>query len=241
MDERVALVSGGSGGIGAAVCRALADDGRSVLVGYATNRDRAAEVAADCKGPAEPVALDVTDEDQIAAAVERATERGQLEVVVCAAGITDDDLLLRLTPDRWDDTHAVNLRGAYLTCRAALRPMLRARDGRIVTITSVVGLRGNPGQSAYAAAKAGLVGLTKALAREVASRGITVNAVAPGYVDTDMTADLSDEARAALVDQAPLGRPVEPDEVAAAVRFLASRQAGAITGAVLPVDGGAAM
>ena len=237
---RVALVTGGSGGIGAATCRALAAAGHTVLVGYGRDAEAAGKVAADA-GAAEPVHLDVTDPASVAATVARAGELGALGVVVNAAGIADDDLLLRLEADRFDRTLEINLRGAYLVTRAALRPMLRARFGRVVNIASVVGLRGNAGQSAYAASKSGLIGFSKSLAREVARKQITVNVVAPGFVATAMTRALAPDARQALIDQAPQARAVEVEEVAAAVTFLASEQAGAITGAVLPVDGGAAM
>jgi 3-oxoacyl-[acyl-carrier protein] reductase len=241
MTNRVAIVSGGSGGIGAATCRALAATGRTVLIGYGGNRDAAEKVAADLGGHGLSLHLDVSDEASVAAAIERAGELGQLDVVVNNAGIADDDLLLRLDPARFDRTIEINLRGAYLVSRAALRPMLRARGGRIINVASVVALRGNAGQTAYAAAKAGLIGFTKSLAREVARKQITVNVVAPGFVATAMTDALPDDARQALIDLAPSGRPVTADEVAAAIRFLASDEAGAITGAVLPVDGGAAI
>ncbi|MEX0835719.1 MAG: 3-oxoacyl-ACP reductase family protein [Nitriliruptor sp.] len=245
----IALVSGGSGGIGAAICRHLAAAGHTVLVGYGGNRDAAEKVAIDCASavphggevPAEAIHLDVTDEDSVTDAVARATELGTLAVVVNNAGVADDDLLVRLDPTRFDRTVEVNLRGAYLVSRAAMRPMMRARHGRIVNIASIVALRGNAGQTAYAASKAGLIGLTKSLAREVARKGITVNVVAPGFVATAMTDALPDAAREALLGLAPTGRAVTTDEVAAAVRFLTSDEAGAITGAVLPVDGGAAI
>jgi 3-oxoacyl-[acyl-carrier protein] reductase len=236
---RVAVVTGGSGGIGAATCRALAADGFHVLVGYGGNAAAAEQVVEDCEGSAEAVHIDVTDEDSVTAAIRRATEVGTLAVAVNNAGIADDDLLMRLDPARFDRTIEVNLRGAYLVSRAAMRPMLRARHGRIISVASVVALRGNAGQTAYAASKAGLIGFTRSLAREVARKGITANVVAPGFVATAMTDQLSDDAREALVGQAPTGRAVEPDEVAAAIRYLASDAAGSVTGTVLPVDGGA--
>ncbi|MEX0868607.1 MAG: 3-oxoacyl-ACP reductase FabG [Nitriliruptoraceae bacterium] len=237
----VAIVTGGSGGIGAATCRALAADGHQVLVGYGTNESAAEAVAADCGGGARAVPIDVADADSIQAAVDLAVDLGQLHIIVNNAGVTNDDLLLRLDPDRFDDTVTVNLRGAYLLSRAALRPMLRARGGRIVSVASIVALRGNAGQTAYAASKAGLIGFTKSLAREVARKNITANVVAPGYVATAMTDALDDAARDALRDLAPTGRAVEVDEVAAAIRFLTTDAARSITGAVLPVDGGAGM
>jgi 3-oxoacyl-[acyl-carrier protein] reductase len=239
--EPVAIVTGGSGGIGAAVCRHLAASGRTVLVGYGRSADAAEKVVASCDGAAEAVHLDVTDQGTITAAVARAAELGRLDTVVNNAGAADDDLLLRLDADRIDRTFEVNLRGAFMVSKAALRPMMRARHGRIVNVSSVVALRGNAGQTAYAASKAGLIGLTKSLAREVAKKGVTVNAVAPGFVATAMTDALPDAARDALLDLAPTGRAVTVDEVAAAVTFLADPGSGAITGAVLPVDGGAAM
>jgi len=239
MSERIAIVSGGSGGIGAATCLALAAGGYQVLVGYGGNEAKAAEVAEQAGGGAQAIHLDVTDEDSVTAAVARATELGTLGAVVNNAGVADDDLLLRLDAARFDRTIEVNLRGAYLLSRAALRPMLRARHGRIVSVSSVVALRGNPGQTAYAASKAGLIGFTKSLAREVARKNITANVVAPGFVETAMTDDLPDVARQALIDMAPTGRGATPDEVAATIAFLASDVAGSTTGAVIPVDGGA--
>lgn len=239
--DRIALVSGGSGGIGAAICRHLSGAGFTVLVGYRSGADAADAVVASCAGKAEAVHLDVADGDTITAAVARAGDLGRLSVLVNNGGIADDDLLLRLDADRIDQTLAVNLRGAMLLSREALRPMLRARHGRIISISSAVALRGNVGQTLYSASKAGLIGFTKSLAREVGRKGVTVNVVAPGLVETSMTADIGDDARQHLIDLAPIARPVTTDEVAAAVAFLAGDSAGAVTGTVLPVDGGAAI
>ncbi len=239
--DRVALVTGGSGGIGSAVCRHLAAAGHTVLVGHRTGADQAADVARDCDGKAEPIHVDVTDSASVEAAVARAGDLGTLAVVVNNAGVAIDDLVLRLDDERFARSLDVNLAGAHRVTRTALRPMLRARHGRIVNVSSIVALRGNAGQAAYAAAKAGLIGFTKSVAREVARKGVTVNVVAPGYVETAMTAELDDRAREHLAALAPIGRAVEADEVAAAIAFLASDAAAAITGTVLAVDGGAAI
>ncbi len=239
--DAVALVTGGSGGIGTAIAVALSESGHTVLVGYRSDEAAAQATVDACTGKAEAVRLDVTDAESVAAAIERAGDLGTLRVVVNNAGIAEDDLLMRLSPERWERQLDVNLTGAYRVSQAALRPMLRARGGRIINISSIVGLRGNAGQTAYAAAKAGLIGFSKSLAREIARKGITVNVVAPGYVETAMTEALPDEARASLRDLAPIGRAVLPTEVGAAVSFLASDGAAAITGAVIPVDGGAAI
>ncbi len=237
----VAIVSGATGAIGAATCRALVTSGHHVMVGYRSGADAASALVAELAPHATAVPLDVTKPDQVESCMAAATELGTVAVLVNNAGVTGDALLLRLEPEQFDDTIETNLRGAYLLTRAVLRPMLRARYGRIINVSSIVALRGNAGQVAYGAAKAGLIGMTRSLAREVARKGITVNAVAPGFVESAMTADLPDEARSALIDSAPIGRAVTADEVAAAIAYLASREASATTGVVLPIDGGAAI
>jgi 3-oxoacyl-[acyl-carrier protein] reductase len=237
----VAIVSGGTGAIGSATCRALVAAGHHVVIGFRSDAAGADALAAELAPHATALPLDVTDPAQVDACVTRAQEIGTIGVLVNNAGMTGDDLLLRLEPERFDLTIETNLRGAYLLTRAALRPMLRARWGRIINVSSIVALRGNAGQVAYAAAKAGLIGMTRSLAREVARKGITVNAVAPGFVESAMTAELPVEAREALVGSAPIGRAVLAEEVADAIAYLASSSAGATTGVVLPVDGGAAI
>ncbi len=237
----VAIVSGATGAIGSATCRALVEAGNHVVVGYRSDADAATALVAELAPHATAVLLDVTDEAQVEACVTTAQEIGVLAILVNNAGMTGDDLMLRLEPERFDLTLETNLRGSYLLTRAALRPMLRARFGRIINVSSIVALRGNAGQVAYAAAKAGMIGMTRSLAREVARKGITVNAVAPGFVDSAMTAQLPEQAREALVASAPIGRAVRADEVAQAIVYLASPAAAATTGAVLPVDGGAAI
>lgn len=241
----VALVTGASRGIGAACAVALARAGYDVAVGYAADADGAAGTAAAVEAEGRRAVThraDVADEAQAGGLVEAAEEAlGPLDAVVLNAGITRDGLAVRMSADDWNAVIDTNLSGAFYTARPALRGMLRRRAGSIVAISSIVGLIGNPGQANYAAAKAGMIGMVRALAREAGGRGVRVNAVAPGYIATDMTAALSDEHREGLLAGTPLGRLGAPEDVAAAVAFLCSDAAAFITGAVLPVDGGLAM
>ena len=242
---RSAIVTGGGKGIGRAVCLALAEQGVNVAVNYAGSQSAAEETAALCqeKGvQAMAVQADVAQADQVEALFAKATEAfGRLDILVNNAGITRDNLIVRISEEDFDAVLSTNLKGAFLCCKKAARLMMRQRTGRIVNISSVVALRGNPGQANYCASKAGLIGLTKSLAKELSSRHVTVNAVAPGFIDTDMTRVLPEAARDAILSQVPLGTFGHPEDVAAAVAFFASEQAGYITGQVLCVDGGMAM
>ncbi len=241
LQGRIALVTGASQGIGRACALELARAGATVALA-ARNEVRLAEVAAEIAaagGQAVPFALDVASEESIKAGARAVLERfGKVEILVNNAGITRDGLMLRMKRADWDDVLATNLTGAFLLTQALLSPMLKNRWGRIVNITSVVGRTGQAGQANYAASKAGLIGFTRSLAREVASRGITANAVAPGYIETPMTAVLDEKLRTAMMAQIPLGRPGTDADVAHAVAFLASDAAGYITGQVLDVNGG---
>jgi 3-oxoacyl-[acyl-carrier protein] reductase len=241
----VALVTGGSRGIGRAVAEHLAGRGDAVAVNYAKNQDAADEVVAAIEGlggTAMSVQADVGDADSVTAMLEKVTSGlGPVAILVNNAGITRDGLLLRMGTDQWDDVIETNLRSVYLCTRAALRPMLRARWGRVVSLSSVSGISGNPGQANYAASKAAVIGFTRSVAREVGSRGITVNAVAPGFIKTDMTEALGDGVAEAAVDRIASGRLGRPQEVASAVGYLASDEAAYITGQTLVVDGGLAL
>ncbi len=241
LDGKLALVTGASRGIGRAIAQALAAEGASVVLG-ARDEARLQEVVAAITasgGKADALALDVASAPSVAAGFEKLlAAHGRLDYLVNNAGITRDTLLLRMKPEQWSQVLDTNLTGAFLCTQAALKPMLKQRAGRIVNITSVVGLTGNAGQANYAASKAGLIGFTKAVAREVASRNITVNAVAPGFIETDMTAAMTDKAKESMAAAIPLGRVGSPEDVAGAVCFLVSDAAAYVTGQVLAVDGG---
>ena len=239
LEGEIALVTGASRGIGKAIAETLAADGVTVI-GTATSESGAEKITeylqeAGGKG----MCLNVADADSIAAVLKQiADEAGAISILVNNAGITRDNLLMMMKEDQWDDIIQTNLTSIYRMCKAVVRPMTKARKGRIINIASVVGSTGNPGQTNYSAAKAGMLGFTKSLAREIGSRGITVNSVAPGFIDTDMTRELSDEQRDSLVSGIPLARLGDPQDIADAVAFLASPSAGYITGETLHVNGG---
>jgi 3-oxoacyl-[acyl-carrier protein] reductase len=240
LSGRVAVVTGASRGIGRAIATRLASCGAIVVAAArGDNAQGTVDAIRSAGGQAEAVALDVTDASAAEAAIAAAVGRhGRIDILVNNAGITRDQLMLRLKREDWDAVLATNLTSAYTLTQAALKPMIRQRSGRVICISSVVGQSGNPGQANYAASKAGLIGFAKAVALEVASRNITVNVVAPGMIETDMTHAIADKAKDVLLTRIPLGRLGAPDEVAAAVAFLASDEAAYITGQVLAVNGG---
>ena len=236
LEGKQALVTGGSRGIGRAIALELANAGASIVVGYRSGNDEAETVAEEAGGRA--VQADVSNAEEAARLVEDA---GELDILVNNAGLTRDGLLARMPDEDWRDVIETNLSSVFYTCRAAARPMMKRRAGAIVNVSSVVGLHGNPGQTNYAASKAGIIGFTKSLARELGSRNIRANVVAPGYVKTQLTDALPEDATKAMVENTPLGRVAEPEEIAGAVRFLVSEEASFITGEVLLVDGGLGM
>lgn len=243
--QRVAIVTGAVRGIGRAIAHELARDGFAVVVNYRGEESMATSLCDELGaygGQSLAVRADITNAGDVAGLVEQAINRyGRLDALVNNAGITRDTLLMRMSEEDWDAVLETNLKGAFLCSKAAIRPMMRQRSGAIVNLTSVVGLTGNAGQTNYSAAKAGLIGFTKSLAREVGSRGVTVNAVAPGFIETRLTDVLSDDVKGAMLERIPLGRFGSPEDVAAAVGFLLSPAARYITGTVLSVDGGMAM
>jgi 3-oxoacyl-[acyl-carrier protein] reductase len=239
-DDKIAIVTGASRGIGRAIATELAARGAKVVaVARGTNAEPTVEAIRATGGQAEAVATDVSDAGAVEALIAGVLERhGRIDVLVSNAGITRDQLMLRMKRADWDEVIATNLTAAFTLCQAVLKPMIRQRAGRIVAISSVVGQSGNAGQANYAASKAGLIGFSKALAREVASRNVTVNVIAPGLIETDMTRAIAEGARESWASQIPLGRLGSPQDVASAVCFLASDEASYITGQVLAVNGG---
>lgn len=244
-EGRVAIVTGGGRGIGRAVAERLAGAGAKIAIVYRGNAEAAEESARLVESAGSEVATfkaNVADSEEVKDTFKKVQDAfGSVDILVNNAGITRDNLMLRMKDDEFDDVVETNLRGTYLCTRAALRPMVRARYGRIVNISSVVGLMGNAGQANYAASKAGIIGFTKSVAREVAERGITANSVTPGYIETDITGELPDDIQRQILDQIPSGRFGRPEEVAEVVAFLAGERAAYITGQTLGVDGGMVM
>jgi len=245
LNDKIAFVTGGSRGIGRAIAVALADAGAHIVLSYRSASSDAEDVVNEIKKKgrnSSAVQVDVSHFEQSKAVVEKIVEQyKRLDILVNNAGIKKDGLLMRMSEEDWDAVINTNLKSVFNVTKAAIRPMLNQRSGKIINITSIVGMTGNAGQANYSASKAGIIGFTKSLARELASRNIQVNAVAPGYVETEMTAKLTDEQRKALTDQIPLKRTAKPEEVAHVVKFLASPESDYITGQVICVDGGMVM
>ncbi len=246
LEGRSAIVTGAGAGIGRAIATELVAAGADVLITYRSKQDEAIAVAKELSGvgsgSCRATPLDIRNTEDVTRVVGEAVESfGKLDILVNNAGVTDDTLVMRMSEEAWDNVIETNLRGTFLTSKAALRGMIRARWGRIINVTSVVGRLGNPGQANYAAAKAGIIGFTRSLALEVATRSITVNAIAPGFVDTDMTAGLNEQQQEFLLGRIPMGRIAEPREIAPLAAFLASDAASYITGQTFNVDGGVVM
>jgi 3-oxoacyl-[acyl-carrier protein] reductase len=242
---RVAIVTGGTRGIGRAIAYRLAEEGVNLAISYRSDDDAAEETAEKARSDSVECELfkgDVTSPEAVEALFRGVSEAfGRVDILVNNAGITRDNLMMRMKEEEFDEVLRTNLKGTYLCTRAVLRPMVRRRWGRIVNVSSVVGLVGNAGQANYAASKAGIIGFTKSVAREVAQRGITVNAVAPGYVETELTGSLPENVKEQIRSQVPAGRFGEPEEVAEVVAFLAAEEAGYVTGQTIAVDGGMTM
>lgn len=242
LTDKVAVVTGGSRGIGRSIALDLAKEGAKVVLFYAGNHGAAEETVAaitDLGTEAAAFQVNVADADQVDHAFKQVIKQfGRIDILVNNAGITRDNLLMRIKEEDWDQVVDTNLKGVFLCCKAVIRPMMKQRGGRIINISSVVGVSGNPGQANYVAAKAGVIGLTKTMAKEFASRNITVNAIAPGFIQTDMTSVLDEKVKAATLASIPLGRFGSAEEIASTVSFLASDKASYITGQTLHVDGG---
>ncbi len=243
LEGKVALVTGGSRGIGSEIAKVLAKSGATVVINYSSNKTKAEEVAQEIRNLDAPEpsceGFDVGNEEQVEASYKAILERhGRLDILVNNAGITGDNLLLRMKLEDWDRVIRTNLTGTFLCSKAAVKPMMKARYGRIINISSVIGEMGNAGQTSYAASKAGVFGFTKSLAKEVGSRGITVNAVTPGFIKTDMTSEMTEEQVKPLLESIPLGTLGEADDVAQLVGFLSSPAAKYITGQIIGVNGG---
>ncbi|RPF56027.1 3-oxoacyl-[acyl-carrier-protein] reductase [Aquisalibacillus elongatus] len=245
LNGKVAIVTGASRGIGRAIALELAKNGANVVVNYAGSKDKADAVVKEIEEMGQQaiaVQANVSDANDVKALVKEATENfGVIDILVNNAGITRDNLLMRMKEDEFDEVIDTNLKGVFNCVKAVTRPMMKQRGGKIINLASVVGVSGNPGQTNYVAAKAGVIGMTKSVAKELAARNINVNAVAPGFVTTDMTDELSDEAKEGMHDMIPLNRLGEPEDVARVVRFLASSDADYITGQTIHVDGGMVM
>jgi 3-oxoacyl-[acyl-carrier protein] reductase len=245
LDGKTALVTGGSRGIGRAIVQTLAQAGARVAFTYRSREDEANALADELRAGGSDVLVfqgDAADPDHAAHVVDAVVSQwGRIDVLVNNAGVTRDGLMIRMTEDDWDAVIGTNLKSVFAFCKAAYRPMMKQRGGSVVNLSSVVGVTGNPGQTNYAASKAGIIGFSKSLAKELGGRGVRVNVVAPGFVETDMTAGLGEGAREAMVGATPLGRGASPQDIANAVAFLASDLSGYVTGHVLHVDGGLAM